>query len=260
MSKKIYIDQMQRTVEIHSTVSRIVSLVPSQTELLVDLGLKDRLVGITKFCVHPKALRKEIQLIGGTKNVKVKLVESLNPDLIIGNKEENNQADIEALEQDLPTWMSDIFNLEDALEMIEHVGEITGTQKRAAEIVSEIQKNFSGLNPLSGNKRVLYLIWKNPYIAAGLDTFIDSMLTRLGFENAMNEARYPEVNLKEMNPDFIFLSSEPFPFKEKHIEELQIQFPDSRVVLVDGEFFSWYGSRLIEAPDYFNKLLNLISV
>jgi ABC-type Fe3+-hydroxamate transport system substrate-binding protein len=251
---------MQRTVEINSTVSRIVSLVPSQTELLVDLGLKDRLVGITKFCVHPKELRKEIQLVGGTKNVKVKLVESLNPDLIIGNKEENNQADIEALEQYLPTWMSDIFNLEDALEMIEQVGEITGTQTRASEIVSEIQQNFLKLNPLSGNKSVLYLIWKNPYIAAGTDTFIDSMLTRLGFKNAMNEARYPEVDLKDVNPDLIFLSSEPFPFKEKHIEELQIQFPNSQVILVDGEFFSWYGSRLIDAPDYFNKLLNVISV
>lgn len=251
---------MQRTVEINSTVSRIVSLVPSQTELLVDLGLKDRLVGITKFCVHPKELRKDIQLIGGTKNVKIKLVESLNPDLIIGNKEENNQVDIEELEQNLPTWMSDIFNLEDALEMIERVGEITGTQEKAAEIISEIQANFLQLNPMSGNKSVLYLIWKNPYIAAGTNTFIDSMLDRLGFKNAMKEARYPEVNLTEVNPDFIFLSSEPFPFKEKHIEELQIQFPDSQVVLVDGEFFSWYGSRLIGAPDYFNKLLNLISV
>lgn len=260
MDKKKYTDQMQRTVEMNSTVSRIVSLVPSQTELLVDLGLEDRLVGITKFCVHPKELRKEIQLIGGTKNVKVKLVESLNPDLIIGNKEENNQADIEALEQHLPTWMSDIFNLEDALEMIERVGEITGTQTRAAEIISEIQKNFSNLVPLTGNKSVLYLIWKNPYLAAGTDTFIDSMLNRLGFKNAINKSRYPEVNLKNVNPDLIFLSSEPFPFKEKHIEELQAQFPHSKVVLVDGEFFSWYGSRLIDAPRYFNKLLNVISV
>jgi ABC-type Fe3+-hydroxamate transport system substrate-binding protein len=251
---------MQRTVEIHSTVSRIVSLVPSQTELLVDLGLKDRLIGITKFCVHPKELRKEIQLIGGTKNVKVKLVESLNPDLIIGNKEENNQVDIEALEQNLPTWMSDLFTLAAALEMIEQVGEITRTQKRATEIISEIRSNFLKLNPLQGNKSVLYLIWKNPYLAAGRDTFIDSMLTRLGLKNAMNEARYPEVDLKEVNPDFIFLSSEPFPFKEKHIAELQIQFPASQIILVDGEFFSWYGSRLIDAPHYFNKLLNLISV
>lgn len=259
MDKMIYKDQMQRTVEIHSTVSRIVSLVPSQTELLVDLGLRDKLVGITKFCVHPPELRKQVPLIGGTKNVKVKLVESLNPDLVIGNKEENNQADIEELEQHLPTWMSDIFNLEDALEMIGKIGEITGTKEKAAEIVSKIRANFSGLNKLKQEgKSVLYLIWKNPYLAAGSNTFIDSMLTLLGFRNAMKQDRYPEVELGELNPDFIFLSSEPFPFKEKHVEELQNQFPNSQVVLVDGEYFSWYGSRLIEAPAYFEKLLNTI--
>lgn len=250
---------MQRTVEITSTVSRIVSLVPSQTELLVDLGLRDKLVGVTKFCVHPEALRKEVQLIGGTKNVKTELVRSLEPDLVIGNKEENSQADIEALEQFLPTWMSDIFNLEDALDMIRRVGEITGTTEKAVEIASNIRKNFAALETLKQhNQTVLYLIWKNPYIAAGRDTFIDAMLNTLGFENAMKEARYPEVELKELNPDYIFLSSEPYPFKEKHIEELQIQFPQSQVVLVDGEYFSWYGSRLMDAPAYFTQLLKAI--
>lgn len=247
---------MQRTVEIDSTVSRIVSLVPSQTELLVDLGLRDRLVGITKFCVHPKELRKEIQLIGGTKNVKVKLVESLNPDLVIGNKEENNQTDIEELEQKNPVWMSDIFDLEDALEMIRQLGEITGTEEKAAKIVSDIASNFAGLKELIPlNKTVLYLIWKKPYIAAGKNTFIDSMLTTLGLRNAINEERYPEVDLTAINPDFIFLSSEPFPFKEKHLNELAVQFPNSEIFLVDGEYFSWYGSRLTGAPAYFKELL-----
>ncbi|TSJ48123.1 ABC transporter substrate-binding protein [Fluviicola chungangensis] len=259
MDKKNYTDQMQRTVEIQSTVSRIVSLVPSQTELLVDLGLRDKLVGITKFCVHPVGLKKEVQLIGGTKNVKIDLVRSLNPDLVIGNKEENNQADIEELEVIHPTWMSDIFNLEDALDMIRKIGEITETAKRAEEIVSEIKTNFSQLEGLKKTgKTVLYLIWKNPYIAVGPNTFIDSMLHTLGFENAMTKERYPEVNLQQLNPDLIFLSSEPFPFKEKHIEELQNQFPASQVVLVDGEYFSWYGSRLIGAPAYFTELLHQI--
>ncbi len=250
---------MQRTVEITSTVSRIISLVPSQTELLVDLGLREKLVGITKFCVHPKGLKKEVQLIGGTKNVKIDLVRSLNPDLVIGNKEENNQADIEALEEILPTWMSDIFNLEDALEMIGRVGEITGTTEKAEEIISTIRMNFSRLEKhKSSGKSVLYLIWKNPYIAAGPNTFIDAMLTTLGFQNAMQTERYPEVEMTGLNPDLIFLSSEPYPFKEKHIAELQNQFPESKVVLVDGEYFSWYGSRLIEAPAYFANLLNQI--
>lgn len=259
MSKKEYTDQMQRTVEINSTVSRIVSLVPSQTELLVDLGLREKLVGITKFCVHPARLKKEVQLIGGTKHVKIDLLRSLAPDLVIGNKEENSRTDIEALETILPTWMSDIFTLDDALEMIRKVGEITGTTERAEEIVLEIKTNFSQLEGLKNpGKSVLYLIWKNPYIAVGPNTFIDAMLTTLGFQNVMQEERYPEVKLEALNPELIFLSSEPYPFKEKHIEELQNQFPASRIVLVDGEYFSWYGSRLIGAPAYFKELLNQI--
>lgn len=259
MDKKNYTDQMQRTVEVTSTVSRIVSLVPSQTELLVDLGLRDKLIGITKFCVHPQGLKKEVQLIGGTKNVKIDLVKSLAPDLVIGNKEENNQPDIEALEEILPTWMSDIFNLEDALEMIRKIGEITGTIEKAEEIISIIRTNFSRLGELKrSNKKVLYLIWKKPYIAVGPNTFIDSMLTTLGFQNVMQQERYPEVEMTGLTPDLIFLSSEPYPFKEKHLEELQNQFPESKVVLVDGEYFSWYGSRLIGAPAYFEELLNQI--
>ena len=250
---------MQRTVEITSTVSRIVSLVPSQTELLVDLGLREKLVGITKFCVHPKGLKKDVQLIGGTKNAKVDLIRSLEPDLVIGNKEENSRADIEALEKHLPTWMSDIFNLQDALEMIRKVGEITGATEKAAEIVLEIQRNFSQLESLKSTRQtVLYLIWKKPYIAAGPNTFIDAMLSTLGFQNAMQEERYPEVDLGTLNPDLIFLSSEPYPFKEKHILELKDQFPQSQIVLVDGEYFSWYGSRLIGAPAYFEELLNAL--
>ncbi|MNJ84497.1 Vitamin B12-binding protein precursor [compost metagenome] len=250
---------MQRTVEVNSTVLRIVSLVPSQTELLVDLGLREKLVGITKFCIHPPELRKEVQLIGGTKNAKIDLIRSLKPDLIIGNKEENNQADIEQLEQEFPVWMSDIFNLEDALEMLDKIGELTGTQQKAVELRSVIEKNFEPLNTLkSTGKSVLYLIWKNPYIAAGKNTFIDSMLETLGFENAMDQDRYPEVNLETVNPDFVFLSSEPYPFKEKHIEELQKQFPESQIILVDGEYFSWYGSRLLGAPAYFLELLDSI--
>lgn len=250
---------MQRTVEVNSTVLRIVSLVPSQTELLVDLGLREKLVGITKFCIHPPELRKEVQLIGGTKNAKIEEIRSLNPDLIIGNKEENNQADIEQLEQEFPVWMSDIFNLEDALEMLGQIGELTGTQQKAVELRSVIEANFGQLKSLKPTgESVLYLIWKNPYIAAGKNTFIDSMLETLGFENAMNQERYPEVNLETVNPDVVFLSSEPYPFKEKHIEELQNQFPGSRIVLVDGEYFSWYGSRLIGAPAYFLELLKSI--
>ncbi|WP_343747740.1 helical backbone metal receptor [Fluviicola sp.] len=250
---------MQRTVEVNSTVSRIVSLVPSQTELLVDLGLREKLVGVTKFCIHPTELRREVQQIGGTKNAKIDRIRSLKPDLIIGNKEENNRADIEALEKEFPVWMSDVFNLEDALDMLMRIGELTGTEAKALELKESIIQNFDQLKTLkSTGKSVLYLIWKDPYIAAGKNTFIDSMLKTLGFENAVSEERYPEAVLETLVPDYIFLSSEPYPFKEKHLEALQEQFPASKIILVDGEYFSWYGSRLLGAPAYFLKLLNLL--
>ncbi|MDR0801857.1 helical backbone metal receptor [Fluviicola sp.] len=251
---------MLRTVEVNSTVSRIVSLVPSQTELLADLGLRKKLVGITKFCIHPSELRREVQLVGGTKNVRIDLIRSLKPDLIIGNREENNQADIEVLEKEFPVWMSDIFNLEDALEMLTEIGKITGAEAKAGELKTAITNNFEQLHDLKlTGKSVLYLIWKNPYIAAGKHTFIDAMLQTLGFENAVKEKRYPEAALATLAPDFVFLSSEPYPFKEKDTEELQQQFPASKIVLVNGEYFSWYGSRLLGAPAYFLKLSDVIA-
>lgn len=256
--KQIVIDQMQRVVEIVSPLLRIVSLVPSQTELLVDLGLKERLVGVTKFCVHPKGLKNCIQQIGGTKNVDIQKVIDLKPDLVIGNKEENFKSDIDELEKHVPVWMSDIYTLEDAYEMIQQIGKLTDTEKKALTLIDGIKSEFKQLIPLKEKKKCLYLIWRKPYMAAGKNTFIDHLLEQLGFENAMQIDRYPEVEFTNLVTDYIFLSSEPYPFKEKHIEELQTIFPKAQIHLVDGEFFSWYGSRLLEAPKYFNQLLSYI--
>ncbi len=254
LETKTYIDQMQRTVEIKSTVSRIISLVPSQTELLVDLGLKNQLVGITKFCIHPKTLRKEIPLIGGTKKINREKIAELSPEIIIGNKEENQEEDIRWLMDRFPVWMSDIYTLNDALSMIKSVGELCNISLKANEIISQIEANFNTIQPIE-KANVLYLIWKNPFLAAGKNTFIDSLFPLLGLENCIIENRYPEVDFTKIQPDYIFLSSEPFPFKEKHIIELQQLFPFAKIVLVDGEYFSWYGSRLIHAPKYFNELI-----
>jgi ABC-type Fe3+-hydroxamate transport system substrate-binding protein len=254
--KQIVIDQMQREVEIVSPLLRIVSLVPSQTELIVDLGLEKHLVGVTKFCVHPKELKNRIQQIGGTKNVDIQKVIDLKPDLVIGNKEENFKSDIDKLEQHVPVWMSDIYTLDDAYEMIQQIGELTDKEVVASDLVNRIKYNFSKISPLIEQKKCLYLIWRKPYMAAGKNTFIDHLLEQLGFENALQIDRYPEVEFTNLEPDYIFLSSEPYPFKEKHIEELQTIFPSAQIRLVDGEFFSWYGSRLLGAPNYFNKLLS----
>lgn len=247
---------MGRTVHVPETVRRIVSLVPSQTELLIDLGLENVLAGITKFCVHPEGLKRRIPLVGGTKTVHEEAVRRLAPDLIIGNKEENLQSDIENLEKSFPVWMSDIHNLDEALEMIVRIGALTGTEEKAQEIRSAVLSEFTSLPPIPPHRpSVLYLIWRKPYMAAGTGTFIDDMLRRCGLQNCIQESRYPEFDQKTVHPEMILLSSEPYPFKEKHTEELQEMYPDAKIYLVDGEFFSWYGSRLLKAPAYFRELI-----
>jgi len=245
---------MKREVHLPAFPLRIVSLVPSQTELLHYFGLEEEVVGITKFCIHPDDWYRSKQRVGGTKTVDIELVRSLKPDLIIGNKEENEQSDIYQLTEIAPVWMSDIFTMFDAMEMIEQLGEITGKQERAQTLIEEIKTGFSGLNSLSEKKSVLYFIWFQPAMIAGRNTFIDDLLSICGFRNFATGNRYPTATGNE-NPDYIFLSSEPFPFGEKHMEYFRSTYPNSEIVLVDGEYFSWYGSKLKDAPAYFNTLI-----
>jgi ABC-type Fe3+-hydroxamate transport system substrate-binding protein len=257
MDFRTVIDQMNQKVELPFPPKRIISLVPSQTELLSDLGLRQEVIGITKFCVHPSDWFKSKQKIGGTKQLDEVAIETLNPDLIIGNKEENERESIERLKSKFPVWMSDIYTLEDAVKMISLVGDVTDRQIRAAEIINAIKAGFDILPRFDGVK-VLYLIWKNPWMAAGRNTFIDHMLMRLGFINALGDrGRYPVIEEKEMvtiNPDVVMMSSEPFPFGDRHIGEVKKLLPHSKPLLVDGEMFSWYGSRLLKAPKYFQAL------
>ncbi|MCB0662501.1 MAG: ABC transporter substrate-binding protein [Saprospiraceae bacterium] len=258
-------DQLGRKIKVKRKPTRIISLVPSQTELLAALGLEKEVVGITRFCVHPDSWFQEKTRVGGTKDLKFNVIRDLNPDLIIANKEENTRDQIETLAKEYPVWISNVNDLSSAKEMIRHFGEINGKQKRASEIIAGVETNFSKL-PIPTNKlpRVAYLIWRKPYMVAAGDTFIDKMLEMAGFENYFrSQKRYPEVYLKEMEndpPDFFFLSSEPYPFKEKHFSEFLQYCPDAGVELVDGEFFSWYGSRLVDAPSYFLELRKKLKI
>lgn len=254
-------DQMGRKVILPHLPTRIISLVPSQTELLFDLDLADHVVGITKFCVHPDEMFRSKPRVGGTKNYHFDKIRALKPDLIIGNKEENEEQQILQLAEEFPVWMSDIKNLADAGEMIHSIGTLLGKASEAANMVKTIASAFSELNPqMNPNPlRVLYLIWQKPFMAAGPDTFIHQMIGACGWSNCFSdpELRYPEVTseaIHQLQPDLILLSSEPFPFKEKQRKEIQHQFPSSKVILVDGEMFSWYGSRLLQAPKYFASL------
>jgi len=253
------VDQMNRSITLDKIPKRIVSIVPSQTELLYDLGLNEEVVGITKFCIHPKAWFRSKERVGGTKKLNIEKIRSLNPDLIIGNKEENSKEDIEKLYEIAPVWMSDIYDLKDAFDMISSVGEIVDRSVEANVLISEIQSNFQTFVKSEKQSSVLYFIWKKPYYLAGKNTFIDDMLSRCGLINLCLDERYPEYLAEtKLSPAYVFLSSEPYPFSEKHFPELQELFPNSRIVIVDGEMFSWYGSRLKYAPAYFDGLLNEI--
>lgn len=253
-------DQLKQPVNVSAQTKRIVSLVPSQTELLYDLGLDQEVVGITKFCIHPTEWRNRKTIIGGTKQFDFDAIHKLAPDLILGNKEENYREGIEMLKQKYPVWMSDIFILNDALNMIEQIGMLTHKKERAGQLVQEIQQQFTNIKTFNG-ERVLYLIWRKPWMVAGANTFIDNMLSMSGLLNVVAQERYPELTaevIKQLNPDFIFLSSEPYPFKEKHKAELQLILPNAEVVLVDGEMFSWYGSRMLKLPTYLHSLIHHI--
>ncbi|MDX1445537.1 helical backbone metal receptor [Lishizhenia sp.] len=250
---------MHRTIRLGHVPERIVSLVPSQTELLYDLGLGDRVVGITKFCIHPEEWFRSKTRVGGTKNVDLDKVKALKPDLIIGNKEENEKSDILALEDVAPVWMSDIFTLSDSLKMILALGEILKLEDHAQNMVKRIEQEFVALEKLKLDQKVLYLIWKDPYMGVGPNTFIDHVLhDHLGATNVLKEERYPMIELSSLaeKPELVLLSSEPYPFKEKHVAEIQKILPQAKIYLVDGEYFSWYGSRLLGAPKYFHQLFS----
>lgn len=253
-----YTDQLNRTLTLTSPPKRIISLVPSQTELLADLGVDNEVVGITTFCVHPDRWCQTKKRVGGTKNFKIDRIHALQPDLIIGNKEENEQAGIEELMRHYPVWMSDIYTLEDALDMIQKIGGLVNKQQEATILTTGILKKITFL-PKAKPAKVAYLIWQAPYMVAGNQTFIHEMLGLCGFENAFAHwNRYPVVTIEQLvdvQPNVIFLSSEPYPFKQKHLVVIQSLVPDARVFLVDGEFFSWYGSRLLKAMNYFKEKL-----
>jgi len=241
---------------------RIVSLVPSQTELLADLGLEAETVGITKFCIHPEAWFRSKTRVGGTKTVAIEKVRSLAPDLIIANKEENVQEQVEALCDIAPVWMSDINDLDAALDMIRSIGHITGRAEQAGSIANEIESRFAALDQHIShtNTATLYLIWRQPWMSIGQDTFIHHIMHRAGLQNVCSAlSRYPELSNEDiirLDPALVLLSSEPYPFKEKHIAELQALLPNARILLADGEMFSWYGSRLLQTPLYLRTVLS----
>jgi len=249
-------DNFHQIKQIKS-VRRVVSLVPSVTETIASLGGKNKLVGITRFCKYPYGIEKDIQRIGGTKSVHIQDVEALSPDLILAVKEENEQKQVISLAKKFPVVVFDISDLNDALKMIEVMGIVLGQSDAAIGLNQKISKSFEQI-PRRQFPDTLYLIWRKPWMAAGKNTFINDMMSRVGFENRV-DGRYPELGDDELaKAKTVLLSSEPYPFTEKHRQLLQDQYPEKKIVCVDGEMFSWYGSRLLKAAHYFRDLQKVI--
>ncbi|MGE5107093.1 MAG: helical backbone metal receptor [Sphingobacteriales bacterium] len=253
-------DQTGRLITLQKFPHKIISLVPSQTELLHFLSLEEETIGITKFCIHPKEWYRAKTRVGGTKTLNIPLIRSLKPNLIFANKEENEEAQIKELYKEFTVYISDIKTLDDALKMIADVGLLTNRSTQTIELIENIKFRFNNLKP-GKEVKACYLIWQKPYMAAGGDTFINNMMKRCGFVNIMADRnRYPKTTieeLKSLNCELLLLSSEPFPFKEKHIAEIKEMGFAGKILLVDGEMFSWYGSRLLKATDYFHSLYPL---
>ncbi|MBD3583980.1 helical backbone metal receptor [Flavobacterium selenitireducens] len=255
-------DQVGIEHRFTSTPKRIVSLVPSQTELLYELGLEANIVGITKFCVHPAHLKATKKIVGGTKKLHVERVASLEPDIIIANKEENTLEIVESLQRIAPVWVTDIATIEDNLKMISDFGQLFSVRTEARKWIDKIEfahANFKKFMSGRPSHRVAYFIWKNPHMVAGGGTFINEMLKLNHFVNIYEEReRYPEIIIQKMriqgDPEIVLLSSEPYPFKDEDAFELGRFTHHAKTIFVDGEMFSWYGSRLVKAFDYFKVL------
>lgn len=240
---------------------RIISLVPSLTEYLWALGLEQEVVGITKFCIHPEQWWKTKTRVGGTKKLNFEVLEALEPTLVIANKEENTKEVIARLQQNYPVLLTDINTLDDAFYYLLEIGHKVNRMAQAQALVAQIKRGFQELGPVANGASFLYFIWKDPYFVVGPNTYINALLSHFGLQNYCSIERYPALD-ELMNqpahsnatPDLIFLSSEPYPFKDEHVSSFQKQFPNSKVRLIDGEMCSWYGSRMLLVPAYLKRL------
>ena len=249
------VDDRGIPLELPDVPQRIVSLVPSITETLVDLGAEDRIVGLTKFCIHPEHLRRERKRIGGTKGVNLGDIMDLQPDLVIANLEENEAQDVMALEiAGIPCWVCDVRSVERAFRLLFDLGKLVGCVGEGGDMEREVRASWLGARDdvRTATGKVAYAVWRNPWMWAGSDAYIQDVLRWWGWSPWPDEPRYPECGIEELTRASIvevFLPSEPFPFKEEHLKECAPLA--SR--LVDGEMFSWYGSRMRRVPAYLKE-------
>ena len=248
----VAVDDRGFPIELENAPARIVSLVPSLTETLVDLGSEDRIAGVTKFCIHPDHLRRERTRIGGTKGVNVAAIMDLQPDLVIANLEENEAQDVMALEiAGVPCWVCDVRTVERAFSLLAELGRLVGCAEAGERMEEEVRASWQATRVDFAPMRphVAYAVWRNPWMWAGSDAYIQDVLRWWGWSPWPDATRYPELPMDALvaeGLEEVLLPSEPFPFKEAHRAECE----GLSARLVDGEMFSWYGSRMRRVPQY----------
>lgn len=252
-------DHLGRTIEYPFPPNKIISLAPAITNTMYALNLESEIVGRTRFCIHPKDKIEQAINIGGTKDLKLERIHELKPDLIIAEKEENTKEMVETLEQFYPVYVFEVQTINDALNMIVDLGAIVNRKDNAEILVKKISTAFLNL-PNKNGKKAAYMIWQKPYMVVGKDTYIQSMLQKLGFSNPFIHfhGRYPEVTMEDLRMaelDYLFLATEPYPFREQHLEEMRDLLPNTEPIILDGEMF-WYGINMLEAVTYFQSKLN----
>ena len=244
--------------------ARIVSLVPSVTELVCDLGLAERLVGRTGFCIHPRDIVKRISKVGGTKNVDLDKVRSLAPTHVILNIDENRKEDADALAKFVPNLVvTHPLAPLDNLALYRLIGGVFDRVREAEALCRKFEEAHAALLAAARSfppRRVLYLIWKKPWMTVSRDTYISRMLGLVNWNTvpARSDDRYPEIELDRAlldDADLVLLSSEPFMFREKHVAELRgtAALEGKKLALIDGEMTSWYGSRAIRGLGYLRR-------
>jgi hypothetical protein len=247
--------------------ARIVCLVPSITELLCDLGLSEQLVGRTGFCIHPWETVKTIPKVGGTKDLKFDRIRELEPTHVVVNVDENRKEDAEALAEFVPNLVvTHPLEPRDNLALYRQMGEAFGVEAEAEKLCGGFEAAYERAIANRGpEQKVLYLIWRDPWMTVASDTYIAQTLALFNWRTQPLDlgnpegdkglrVRYPEVDLAGFaGVDRVLLSSEPFHFKEDHVREMENLVPGATVSLIDGEMTSWYGSRAIRGLDYLAK-------
>ena len=245
---------------------RLVSLCPSLTELVFDLGLGNSLVGRTKFCVHPETSVDVVEKVGGTKNPQIERIIELRPDLVLLNEEENRREDAEVLSAaGLACHISLPRDAAETAEMVRSIGAAVGRATESEGIARDIEQRAARVLQDAANRPQVsfaYLIWRDPIMAVSTDTFISALLELPGGRNVFAELpdRYPTIDaelLAAADPNLVLLSSEPFPFAGRHAQELAqlTGLPPERFVFVDGELLSWHGCRTPRGIDYAESVI-----